>query len=287
MSFRIPTLFLIFSFLCSPIYGQQEFFPFLAEVTAQKVHVRSGQSANFESLCRLKKGEEVVVLEKQYSWYKVQLPPSAESFIHGKFVTVLKNNKGEISGNRVNVRAGMGINYSILGQLNKGDNVTILKSINDWYQIAPSEKTYGWIKDNLIAFKSNNISAYQSRLAKVMDLQPKEIIKKKEVQKKPKKAVVKPVKVVPKKVVYEEPVVEKIEPTITATGILQVEKNSYNQTTYRLMVKGQPTYYLKGERRIFDNFINYKVSISGKKDMDSFFQTVHPILKVSKIELVL
>jgi len=87
-------------------FAQQEFFPFLAEVTGDRVNVRSGQSANFERLCQIDKGEEIVVEGKEFSWYKVRLPSSAKSFVSKKYVQFLGQNAGGVIADRVNIRAG-------------------------------------------------------------------------------------------------------------------------------------------------------------------------------------
>jgi len=59
--------------------------PFLAESTGDNVNVRAGQSANFERLCQLSEGEEVVVLDKEYSWYKIQTALTATKQIRSKY----------------------------------------------------------------------------------------------------------------------------------------------------------------------------------------------------------
>ncbi len=277
MPFRIPSLFLIFSFFCVPLYGQQEFFPFLAEITSKNVHVRSGQSFNFESLCKMKQGEEVIVLEKVYSWYKVQLPSTARSFIHKKYVTLSESDQGIVFGNHVNVRAGAGINYSILGQLNTGEKVVVLEKIKDWYKVVPIDGTYGWIKDDFIAFKSNDISTYHhSQVINETKQAPE--------QAQESKVVIAPIE---DTVFQEKPSVEKKEAVIAVAGLLKSQKDSLGKPIYLLKVNGQTTYYLKGDRQIFDEFMNYKVSIAGVMDVEAQAQTTHPTVKISKIELVL
>jgi SH3-like domain-containing protein len=144
------------------VHAQQEFFPFLAEVTGDQVNVRSGQSANFERLCQLKKGDEVVVLEKGYSWYKIQMPPTAKSFVSKKYVQYLGPNAGGVTAERVNIRAGAGIHYTVLGQLAKGEQIYIEEELDEWYRIAPVAESYGWVTEKFLSFKSSNVDEYQS-----------------------------------------------------------------------------------------------------------------------------
>jgi len=143
-------------------FAQQEFFPFLAEVTGDRVNVRSGQSANFERLCQIDKGEEIVVEGKEFSWYKVRLPSSAKSFVSKKYVQFLGQNAGGVIADRVNIRAGAGTHYTILGQLNRGEQIFIQEELDGWYRIRPVTKSYGWVMDRFLTFKSRDIIVYQS-----------------------------------------------------------------------------------------------------------------------------
>ena len=54
-----------------------EEFPILGEVTSDAVSIRAGQSASFEKIGQLKTGDQVVVMAKDYGWYKIKLPLEA------------------------------------------------------------------------------------------------------------------------------------------------------------------------------------------------------------------
>jgi len=102
----IAFLFLGTFCLCQRAYGQQELFPFVAEVTSKTVNIRAGQSKNFETLDKLKKGDLVIVLEHEFSWYKVKLHKTAKSYISNQFIQEVGEDKGIVIGNRVNIRGG-------------------------------------------------------------------------------------------------------------------------------------------------------------------------------------
>ncbi len=135
----------------------KEQFPFIAEVIADKVHIRAGQDKNFESIGRLAKGEQVVVAGRIYSWYKIKLPNNALSYIRSDYVQVLADNIGEIVSPRVNVRAGAGINFTSLGQLPKGTKVRIIETAAGWHKIEPVEGCYGWVTTKFLTFKFKDI----------------------------------------------------------------------------------------------------------------------------------
>lgn len=139
-------------------------FPFVGEVTADKVHIRAGQSANFESLGRLHKGELVRVEGKQYSWYKVVLPDFANHYISAAFVELLEPDKGRVTGSRVNVRARMDGRATVLGQVRKGDELRIYETQGEWLRIAPIYDSYGWVLEEFLTFKSKNLSLVETKV---------------------------------------------------------------------------------------------------------------------------
>lgn len=269
------TIFLtLFSFLsnesCLAAETQgQEFFPFLAEVTSDRVNVRAGQSANFEKLCMVNKGDEVVVLEHAYGWYKIELPREATSFIISKYVEPVGRLYGLITNDRINIRAGAGINYSVLGQLNKGDKVRIVERQEEWYKIRPVKESFGWVSDQFLTFKSNAVvdSSDQNELEKI-----DELIEKKK-------------KTVKKKVETSE---NKIGQDIVVQGHLKPLRNPINpRVPYQLFINGNPAYFLKGEKRIFRAFDAFKVSIEGKVIASDEGKYPLPLIDVANVRIVL
>lgn len=163
-----PSLFylmFIFTSIClsSRAYAAQEFYPFLAEVTADDVHIRAGQSENFESLQKVSKKDELIVLDKSYSWYKIELPPQSKSYVAEEFVLKAQGNKGIITANRLNIRGGPGSRYTVLGQLTEGEEVEILGQEDGWFQIRPVKNMYGWVNDAFLNFKSKDVEAYRRK----------------------------------------------------------------------------------------------------------------------------
>jgi len=149
----------LFLFLSTTIAFAEEKFPFLAEVSAPSVNIRAGQHSNFEKLCRLNKGVQVIVVARSYSWYKIKLPLDAKSFISQNYIQLTNDKTGVVSANRVNVRAGPDPNTTALGQLKKGASVKILEKLPGWYRIEPIEGTYGWVSAQYLTFKSSSIPA--------------------------------------------------------------------------------------------------------------------------------
>ncbi len=57
---------------------------------------------------------------------------------------------GVVVGSVVNVRSGPGLNYSVIAQVRKGDEVTILGVEGSWYRVRLTDGTVGYIFSNLV-----------------------------------------------------------------------------------------------------------------------------------------
>lgn len=143
--------------LVSALTYAQDDFPFVGEINSNKVNLRAGQSTNFERLAQLNKGDEVVVVSKNYGWYEIKLPDHVACYVSIKFIQPSSEGYGETTGNRVNVRAEAKETSSVIGQLSKGVKVKIVGQTQDWYQIEPIEGLRGWVSEEFIVFKSKAV----------------------------------------------------------------------------------------------------------------------------------
>lgn len=150
--------------LCTGVRAAQEFYPFLGKITGDRVHVRSGRSENFESLLKMQAGDEVVVVDKSYSWYKIELPLKAKSYVAQDYVLMARDDQGIITANRLNIRSGPGPRHNVIGQLNEGDEVVVMDKEDGWLRIRPVPKTYGWIAEEYVNFQSKDVDPYRRQI---------------------------------------------------------------------------------------------------------------------------
>lgn len=255
-------------------------FPFLGEITSNNVNIRAGQNVNFESLGHLQKGSQVVMVSKNYGWYKIKLPPDAKSYISAGLVKRLNDGIGQVTGSRVNIRARAGINSAVIGQLEKGQYVNILNNtFEKWYQIKPSEGLYGWVLEQYVIFKSVKIPMPRIVEPPTRNIYVKRrIARQKAAEEKKRLAAIK---------AKEEEEARKKRKFIASTGIVEpLGSDSVSDSIrHRLIVDGKTVYLLKGYRGIIDWFLNHKVVLEGelKPSINSQF----PIVLVTKIKLVL
>lgn len=239
----------------------EETFPFQGQIVSDNVNVRAGQSANFEKVARLNAGDKVVVVEKNFSWYKVKLPAGAQCYVHSKYVKDLGDSVGEITVNRLNARAGADPKFSSLGQLSQGALVKIAAKEGDWYRIEPVEGMYGWVSEEFVKFASRDVPAAM--------------------------AVERPIRNIYKKQQVARAESMRAGASVNIQGVMEDlgDKAVSENVRHRLSADDKKVYFLKGYRRVLDNFLNAKVRIEGKVQDDP--QADQPVILVTKVNLVL
>ncbi len=282
---RLP-LFLFFPLVLVALASAaraQDSFPFTAVTTTDQVRVRAGQSQNYEDLTNLQLGEEVVVVDKDYSWYKIKLPARAQCYIVGKYVQDLGDNIGRIIGDSVNLRARASAESAPLGHLNKGDLVKIVtqpdQQTGDWYRIEPAEQGFGWVREDLLRFKSKQIPP-----PRTIDLPLKNIFQGKgpaELAQVPNNQL--PTSSAQGEKQEKAPVLVQ---QVVAVGIIEgLGDKSLTQNIRHGLTADDGAYFLQGYRSMLDSFLNLKVRVEGTVNPD--IKAPHPVILVTKVQLIL
>lgn len=249
---------IIWSLLCFGVsHAQaQETFPFVAKVTAKSVHLRAGPNANFESLDQLENGDEFIVVDASFDWRKVKLPADAKAYVHAGFVKDLGQGVGQVTGNRLNIRAAALTNASIIGQSKKGDLIRIFEKKDDWLRIEPPDQSFGWILKDFIEFKS---------------------------------ATIPPVRVVqlPTKSKKEDTTTSVLQVArVSVMGVVEdLGTNAVGADIRHFLQSDNTVYNLKGYRHVLDGFRHQRVKMEGLLKPDA--KSGNPVVLVTKITLVL
>lgn len=256
--------------MSSTVFAQNKTFPFTGIMTADKVNIRAGQNKNFEVIGSLQKGHEVVVLDQSYSWYKIKLPDDAQCYVSRKLVQFLRDNIGEINGNRVNVRARAAIDASVIGQLSKATKVKIVDTSEEWYRIEPVEGLYGWVLMDLVEFKSDQIPPPKvvqlpSQNIYLQKRQEEELLRAEEEKKR-----------------LEQ---ERQKVIVKGTAIAITEEVPGANVRHQVTGDDGQVFYLMGYRSVLDGFLNHRVYIEGLPQGEPVL--AHPVLMVTKIVLIL
>ena len=80
------------------------------EVNNDNVYVRSGDSLNHYTICKLNAGRRVKIVAERGDWYEILPPEDAFSLISGDYVDSADGKHGVVNGNNVRVRTGSSLN---------------------------------------------------------------------------------------------------------------------------------------------------------------------------------
>lgn len=254
-------IFLSFLFVFFPLIGfaQPVDFPFVGEVTSDDVNVRAGQSTNFEKVARLNKDDLVFVVEESYGWYKIELPPGADSYISDKYLKPINEIDAEVTGKTVNIRSGADVNRTVLGKVTSGDKVQVLKKVEGWYKIRPVANSYGWMSKEFVKFKTKDTTNYRSLRAISQIVQ-----EEKPSEREP------TVNIPPAPVPGEE---------ITLTGVLREKSGEFTLTS-----DDEKTFHISGPIQSLTYFLNYKVKLIGRVEASSTSSS--NLIDITQIHLI-
>lgn len=123
-----------------------------AVVVASNVNVRGQAGLKGEVVTRLTKGDAVTVLEEvtlkksapdePSAWARILLPTNTHVWVNSSFINA--SNK-TVAPRKLNLRAGPGENYSVLGTLKRGDTVKDLNTKGDWTEIEPPADAFAFV----------------------------------------------------------------------------------------------------------------------------------------------
>ncbi len=123
-----------------------------ATITGDNVNVRGKASFVGEIIARLNKGDSVKVIEQVIrekpkagepsQWAKIGYPTNQHVWVHSTYVDA--SNK-VVLPKRLNVRAGPGENYSIVGLMEKGAPVKEISVKGNWVEIEAPADAYAFI----------------------------------------------------------------------------------------------------------------------------------------------
>jgi uncharacterized protein YgiM (DUF1202 family) len=126
--------------------------PGKATVAGQNVNVRGKPSFSGESIVQLDTGAEVTVIEQinldkfkadePRQWAKIEYPQGQGVWIHSQFVN---RENMTVTSRRLNLRAGPGENYSVVGTVERGATVTEMQTQGSWIKTTPPTGSYAYI----------------------------------------------------------------------------------------------------------------------------------------------
>jgi SH3-like domain-containing protein len=142
--------------------------PRTGEINAHEVNIRAGAHLNYEILTQLDKGDLVLVTGTRGDWTRIAMPPGVLAWVSSKFVA----EDGLVEAENVNVRSGPSLKHNLLCQLDRDQQVVVVKESGEWYGIMPPDDAWAWVHSNLVDDKGEAAlyTAWAPRKAKCMAL---------------------------------------------------------------------------------------------------------------------
>ena len=133
------------------------------------LNVRSGKGTDTSIVGTIRNGETVTVLDNSdATWVKIKTSSGLEGYVHRDYLNFGSNAGGgsstvkyaQVTADVLNVRSGMGTEYSKVGSVSYGEIVEVLDDSNaGWAKIKTSSGMEGYVsKDYLGEVGENNVS---------------------------------------------------------------------------------------------------------------------------------
>ena len=114
-------------------------------VSSERVNLRAKANMESEVVGQVNQGESLKVKSFQDQWVEVEPPAKIDLWVHRDFI---KDNV--VTASKLYVRAGAGINYSIVGTLKRGDAVVPKGEFGEWIRINPPPACSLWVSRDLV-----------------------------------------------------------------------------------------------------------------------------------------
>ena len=126
-------------------------------VTADNVNLRSKAVPTADVVGQVNYDDRLVAYDIGEQWVEVAAPAAADLWVMKSYVQTPANT---IGANRVNLRAGPGINYNIVATLSLGDKVEPRgEEVQEWIKVAPPAAAHVWISRDYVEILSGDAAA--------------------------------------------------------------------------------------------------------------------------------
>jgi hypothetical protein len=151
----------------STVIAQDSKYPYIGIVQTEKLRVMPNRGTNYREIAELKQNDLITVINRVGDWLLIKPPENITCWLSSQFIE-----NGVLTGSNVNVRQGPGLNFPVICQISKGDNITVLKTIDNWVQIAPPDSIQAWVNADFVSYFSSqdSLTSTLQRLEESKDL---------------------------------------------------------------------------------------------------------------------
>lgn len=128
-------------------YGAESAAFTRVKVLKNNSNLRAKALVTSEVVGQVSENEILTAKTMNKDWVEVAAPTNVDLWVLGDYVK-----DGEINcRQKVNVRAGAGINFNIVGQLSQGEKIDVRGTLAEWVKIAPPPSCSLWISRALVS----------------------------------------------------------------------------------------------------------------------------------------
>ena len=157
-------IFFVLCFTVNSLFAAKD-YPFIGEIQVnQYLNVRASSDISSRKLGALHNKDRVIVLGEDNGFYKLQFPKQLKAWVAGAMLLDNGNKEADtVIRRKVNVRSGPSLQYPVIANLDKGNQVKILeKNKKDWVRITPPTNAYAWASKKYIRI-GESVAVAQAR----------------------------------------------------------------------------------------------------------------------------
>ena len=128
-----------------PVFVCHAQAPTQVRIKADRVNIRAQNRLEAEVLGQLSEGDVLEARSFQLEWVEIVPPDTIDLWVHGDFV---KDNV--VTAKKLYIRGGPGINYSVVGELSRDDEIMPRSVFGDWIGIQPPPTASLWISREFV-----------------------------------------------------------------------------------------------------------------------------------------
>ncbi|MDF3129852.1 SH3 domain-containing protein [Kiritimatiellaeota bacterium B1221] len=138
----LQTLFL---FVCLSLSLSAE-EPIEVTVLGDRVNLRNAKGTESDVVGQANYGQKLQAISIDDEWVQVRPPADLAAWVYSPLLFEDK----EVRAPELNVRSGPGTQFIILGELKRGDPVSVIESLEEWRKIEPPEAVTLWISRDFV-----------------------------------------------------------------------------------------------------------------------------------------
>ena len=230
---------------------------------AVSINARGQAGLKGEVVAHLKKGDAVTVLSQinldkhkagePAQWAKIALSSSTHAWVNSKFVDATSKT---VSVKKLNLRAGPGENYSVLGVIESGTSVKEIQVKGDWMEIEAPNSAYAFVAAMYLTQAASQATVTQQPLM----------------------AATQPAVELPpvNRIVSHEGVVGPVGSIIAPTAYKLYDPNNYQTIDYL---------YTTSTNLDLSRYVNMRIIVTGVEGLDERWKN-SPVIAIQSIQVV-